>query len=319
MARVTAVTHSSIESLRGYVDRERGIAERFEPLQLGGVSILGVLSAPLGAPLDLGWVICHSFGMEQTYLQPLEAAMARSLAAEGFPVLRFQGRGYGETDAPIEVVGLESHVEDAERACAALASATGVSRLGLLGARFGGTVAAVVADRLDATAMLLWEPAVNGSAYLNSIIRAGLVIDLADVGRARGRAKDPQALLREEGVLDVHGFPVTRLAFEQISSVSLPSQLGRFRGQSLVIQVSRSDQPTVGTKRLVARLQELGGSAAMEVVADQEAAAFGLPRYLPTGQGDKADRQAVLSAELVERSVAWSRQLPAISARRGTA
>ena len=72
-------------------DNKGRVVERFEPLELGGVSSLGVLSTPIGQHLDLGWVICHSFGMEQTYLQPLEVAMARSLAAQGFPVFRFQG------------------------------------------------------------------------------------------------------------------------------------------------------------------------------------------------------------------------------------
>jgi pimeloyl-ACP methyl ester carboxylesterase len=287
------------------------------PLQLGSQPGFGVLSLPTGGRRDLGWVICHSFGMEQSNLQSLEVAAARSLSSRGFPVLRFQARGYGESHAPIEEVGPESHVADATNACAALLSSTSVGQVGLLGARFGGTVAALAADRIEASALVLWDPALNGKAYLNSIVRAGLVIELAETGRARSQTKDPAEILAHDGVLDVQGFPVTQRAFEAISGISLTKAMRRFRADALIVQVSRSPGPNLGLQRLVDRIHQLGGSATLDAVTDPEAPRFGLPRYLPTGEGEKTDRQGCLSSALIERTAAWCEALSMARARRG--
>ena len=300
-----SIDRARLESLRSYTDHRRGITESFVSLDFGGRPGVGVLSVPIVSHREVGWVICHSFGMEQTYLQPLEVAVARSLVANGFPVLRFQGRGYGDSDAPIEEVGLESHVADAADAFRAMMSAGGVARLGLIGARFGGAVAALVADRLGASALVLLDPAVSGKAYLNSIIRARLVAELADQGRASATARDPWEVLDEQGLLEVDGFPLTRRAFDEISLLDVAKQLSRFTGEALVVQVSRSPRPSPGLRRLLARFGDLGASAKLEVVADPEATRFGLPRYRLTGDASKVDTQERLSATLIERTVAW--------------
>jgi pimeloyl-ACP methyl ester carboxylesterase len=312
-----SAVHPPLESLRAYIDHARGISERFLSCPIGGRPGIGVLSLPTGRRRDLGWVICHSFGTEQSNLQPLEVATARALASQGFPVLRFHARGYGESHAPIEEVGLESQVADATDACAALLSATSVPALGLLGARFGGTVAALVADRIDARAMVLWDPALSGKAYLNSIVRAGLVIELADTGRSTSEAREPAEILSATGLLDVQGFPVTSRAFDEISALSLVKAVERSRSDALVLQVSRSPHPNAGLQRLVDRINQLGGSATLDIVTDPEAPRFGLPRYLPTGEGAKTDRQARLCAALVERSVAWCVARSTATASRG--
>jgi pimeloyl-ACP methyl ester carboxylesterase len=306
-----------LESLRAYTDHLGGISERWVSPHLGGWPTVGVLTLPIGARRDLGWVICHSFGVEQSNLHPLEVAAARALGAAGYPVLRVHARGYGESLAPIEEVGLESHVADAAEACSLLVSATDVPAIGLLGARFGGAVAALAADRIGARAVIMWDPAVSGSAYLNSVVRAGLVIELAGLGRASGASTNPAEILATDGVLDVQGFPVTRRAFEEISLLSLASRLERFRGNALVVQVSRGGRTNPGLERLVGRLRELGGDVTFDVVTDPEASRFGLPRYLPTGEGDKDDRQGPLSANLIERTMAWCVQRPAVHAQRG--
>jgi pimeloyl-ACP methyl ester carboxylesterase len=300
-----SIDRTRLESLRSYTDHRRGITECFVSLEFGGRSGVGVLTVPMVSHREPGWVICHSFGMEQTYLQPLEVALARSLGANGFPVLRFQGRGYGDSDAPIEEVGLESHLGDAADAFRAMTSVGGVARVGLIGARFGGAVAALVADRLGASALVLLDPAVSGKAYLNAIMRAGLVAELADQGRGSATARDPWEVLDEQGLLEVHGFPLTRPASDEISLLDVAKQLSRFTGDALVVQVSRSPRPGPGLGRLLARFGDLGASAKLEVVADPEATRFGLTRYRFTGDASKVDTQERLSATLIERTVAW--------------
>lgn len=308
---------SVLESMRSFEDPGLGIRERFLIPELGGGRTIAVLSTPIGEVRTTGWVICHSFGAEQIYLQPHEVSVARRLAAAGFPVLRYHGQGYGDSELPPEQVTLGTHVRDALDAVAVLAAEAGTAEAGLIGARFGGTVAAIVADRIGASALVLWDPVVEGRPYVKSLLRLRVASELA--GRAEPGPADPAEVLEGTGTLDVHGFPVGPEAFGEISSIDLPAQLDGFRGRSLVIQVSRSPEPRTSLQRLVARLRDLGGESRLDVVQDREALNFGLARHQPTGDGRKVDTQGRLTEALVSHTVSWctgpTMDLPAIPHR----
>src|SRR5205823_2231940 len=103
-----------------------------------------VLYEPLGEHRSAGWVICHSFGQEHSHLMEHEVVAARALASAGFPTLRYHGQGYGDSMGHPGEATLESHVGDALGAVDVLLGRTGIHDVGVLGARFGGAVAAIV-------------------------------------------------------------------------------------------------------------------------------------------------------------------------------
>jgi pimeloyl-ACP methyl ester carboxylesterase len=293
-------------ALTGFVHRDGRLAERFVDLEIEGTRTIGVLASSPDAFDSMGWVICHSFGMEQLYLQPLEVAAARALAAAGFSVLRYHARGYGDSESPTQDVTVASGVQDAVAASSLLREAAGVADVGFLGARFGGVTAALAADRLRARAMVLWEPLLDGKRYLQGLARLAVATELASRGRAAGSAREPEDILRERGVLDLQGFPVGRRLFEEVSAIRLVSELRRFGGSSLVVEVTRGTSPSRRLEPLVNRLRELGGDSRLELVTDPDAPMFGQQRYRLNGAGHKTDRQGPLSAALIECTVGWA-------------
>src|SRR5439155_562777 len=144
-----------------------------------GGRTVAVLSRPLGQSSSVGWVVCHSFGMEQIHLGRLDVLAARALAAAGFPVLRFHGQGYGDSEKGADAIGLSSHLAENADAVRLLQEQEGVERVGVLGARFGGMVAALVADRLDLPLMALWDPSVRGNLYIRDLLRRELLSKMA--------------------------------------------------------------------------------------------------------------------------------------------
>src|SRR5262245_47796987 len=100
------------DARRGYEDQRTGIAEEFLQPTLGEGRTVAVLSRPVGAVRRLGWVICHSCALEQVHLARLEVVVARALSAAGFPVLRYQSQGYGDSEGTDDI-GLASHIEAA--------------------------------------------------------------------------------------------------------------------------------------------------------------------------------------------------------------
>src|SRR5207302_100678 len=100
--------------------------------------------------------------------------LARSLSALGFRVLRFHCQGYGDSELLDEKVTLSTHLRDTLDAVGLLRE-LGDGTIGLAGARFGGAVAAVAADRIGAVGLMLWEPVVAGKAYADSLIRQEVI------------------------------------------------------------------------------------------------------------------------------------------------
>ena len=89
---------ASLDAMSEVIDERAGLRERFITTTIGGDQTVGVLATPLGEEKTTGWVICHSYGMEQVNLQTHEVPAARALAASGFPVIRYHGQGYGDSN-----------------------------------------------------------------------------------------------------------------------------------------------------------------------------------------------------------------------------
>jgi pimeloyl-ACP methyl ester carboxylesterase len=297
------------DPLSSFEDPGLGIRERFLTPTLSGVRTVAVLSMPIGRPRPLGWVLCQSFGPEQITLQGVEIPLTRALSAAGFPVLRFHGRGYGDCDPIPDHVRVETHLEDAVQAVELLRNTVDVAAVGLTGFRFGGTVAALIADHLaddpiPVSAVALWEPVVRGRTYVQSLLRLGVMTELISRGRDEG-ATEPSELLRERGALDVQGFPLGVGAFEEMSKIDLRTDLTAFRGSSLVGQVSKSATPRSDLQNLTTHLTELGGSSRFEILRHPEAHKLGRPRFRGLANGGKADTQADLTDRLIELTTSW--------------
>lgn len=294
-----------LEAMRSFRDPKLGIQERFLSPVIGGERTVAVLSTPTKTePRSLGWVICSPFGIEQTYLYPLEVAASRRLAAAGFSTLRFHAQGYGDSELSPESVTLDSHIRDARDAVKILLEERGVEEVGLLGGFLGGSVAAIVGEEMGARALALWQPVVDGERYVRRLFRTWILENLSRGERNRP-AGDAWDVVRDRGTIAVHGFPVTQTALEGFASFNLVSSLTSFRGTSLITQVSNRAKPDEDLEALQSRLRDLEGSTEFRVVQDEVATRFGFDRYALRGWGDKVDTQLELSRALIETTMEW--------------
>jgi pimeloyl-ACP methyl ester carboxylesterase len=291
---------------RSFTDDRRGVSERLEVLHLSGTPSVGAIDVPRAGHDGFGWVICHSFGMEQTHLQPFEVQLARELAAAGFAVLRFHARGYGDTLMPAEDIRPATHVQDAIEAAGWLIEETSVGRLGFIGARFGGAVAALAADRMRAHGLAAIDPVIRGSSYGRALVRTGVVSELAGKGRPRAGGVDAVEALRRDGVLDVEGFPLTLGTFEELNALDLTTSVAGFCGPGLILGLGRSQRPDPLKERLAEHWRNTGAPVDRDEVVHPQATRFGMPRFRRSVTGGKTDTQAELTDEIVERVVRWA-------------
>ncbi len=305
-----------LSSHRQYEDKRTGITEEFLQPTLQGVRTVAVLSRPLGPARPVGWVICHSLALEQVHLARMEVIVARSLAAAGFPVLRYHGRGYGDSEGGGDI-GLGTHLADATDAVELMRRIGGVERIGMLGARFGGAVAALVADRLELDLLGMWEPVSRGQQFIRDFLRTRVFSEMADQVQAEGSSGMER--IREElqanGWADIKGFRLTREAHDEIARLDLTKDLTRFHGSALLVSISKSGKPSHGLTKLAEHLRSLDATCLVEAVHDQMAPQMG-QFHFQTVQGGRAkrDTQFELDRSVADATRRWSLSLAGIDA-----
>jgi len=302
------VDSAALEGLARFEDPSLGISETFLTPTLGGGGTVAVLARPLGEQAPLGWVVCHSFGMEQIHLYRLEVYVARALAAAGFPVLRFHSQGYGDSEQGADSVSLSSHLDGATDAVSLMAGLEGLGTIGVMGARFGGAVAALTAERLSLPRLALWEPVVSGSRFMRDFLWRRVFSDLASGEPAEAHdSRGPMRQLQARGWADVNGFLLRKEAFDRISQVDLVRDMQRFGGSALVVSVSRTRQPSSGVARLSDHLRSSGARCSLEVVTSRYAPELGQSHFRADEEiVGKKDTQLEIAVEVARRTVAWS-------------
>lgn len=307
---MTALDAQLLERHRRFIDREAGVSEEFVQTALGGARTSAILYRPLRASREVGWVICHSFGMEQMYLMRHDVQAARHLAAAGFPVLRYHGQGYGDSAADQSSIALSSHLADASDAVRLLREMTGVTQVGVAGGRFGGLVAAVVADREQLPYLVLWQPLVRGADLMTRLARSARAWqeEPSAADQKRRRRSILNELMGSDGA-DADATFLSEDAHLRIASADLTRDLRAFAGQALVVTISRDAAPMAEVDALVDHLRSLGATVDVDRLEQPPVIGYGDHHYEitkdPTGLG-MVDRHASLATALAELTASWA-------------
>jgi pimeloyl-ACP methyl ester carboxylesterase len=306
-----AVDDAYLLALRRFEDRRSGFAEEFLDPILGGARTVAVLSRPLSPAVSVGWVVCHSFASEQLHLAHLDAKVARALASEGFPVLRYHGQGYGDSERGQEAISLTSHLDDASDAVDLLRAESGAARIGVIGARFGAAVAALTAQASRLSLLALCDPVTDGASYLREYLLANAAAALT--GAAGGPPTeavgvgphDPRA--PGSGSADVGGFLLSSRAYEEIAGIDLLRDPLGIDGAALVIGLSEDGQPPRTARAVAGHLVRSGADPSLVTLPYPLAQEFGRFHLRALGnRAGKTDVRAALDGAIARTIVAWA-------------
>ena len=145
--------------------------------------LYGVFHAPdEQAPLTglrHGIVFCAPFAEEKMFSHRVYVNMARALAREGVACLRFDFMGEGDSDGSFEDSTVTTRLSDISAAMAALAEKAKIVYMGLIGVRFGATLAALAATRKMVDTLALISPVISGQTYMDQCLRSNLTTQMA--------------------------------------------------------------------------------------------------------------------------------------------
>jgi uncharacterized protein len=182
---------------------------RSERLLFGSYHAPAVRSPRPGAVL-----LCNPFGQDAIYAHRIYATLAAKLSKVGQHVLRFDYYGTGDSAGEVEDGSQAEWLEDILEAHQELLASSGASRVIWVGLRYGGTLALLASQSLPRSiaSLILWDPVVDGAAYLQELAQAHATFMRQELrGWRPSLAKDCEAL----------GFPLGPDLKHAIASIDL--------------------------------------------------------------------------------------------------
>jgi exosortase A-associated hydrolase 2 len=193
---------------------------QIEPFFLDGPNgplfcIHTVPERPRGAVLYL-----PPFAEEMHKSRRMAALHARALAARGYAVLQPDLSGCGDSAGDFGDALWSGWLEDATRAQDWLVAAHGHPVV-LWGLRTGALLAADLAQRRPAARLLLWQPVVDGSVFLNQFLRIRLASEMLSDGQAKnGNRRLLEALEAGESI-EVGGYLLAPAMARELGALRL--------------------------------------------------------------------------------------------------
>jgi pimeloyl-ACP methyl ester carboxylesterase len=145
-----------------------------EPCYFGsaGPDLYGCFHAPATAPAhDCGVLLCNPHGHEHIQFHRSMRRLAVLLAQEGFPALRFDFSGCGDSAGDHGNWSIQEWRENVGAAAAHLQERSKVSRICVAGIRLGGALAALACcGQRPFESVVLWDPVIRGRDYLDELV-----------------------------------------------------------------------------------------------------------------------------------------------------
>jgi exosortase A-associated hydrolase 2 len=202
--------------------------------------LFATLHEPEAGGRDEAFVFCHPLAEEKLWAHRAFVTFARQLAAEGYPVLRADLTGAGDSDGDFSEVSVTTAIADIRRAIDAVRGRLKAGRVSLLGLRFGATLASLVAERYgDVDRLVLWSPIVDGNRHLQDLLRINVATQTAVYREVRQDRGELVEQMRQGGTVNVDGYEMGYAMCSEMAALKLAAAPKAHRGPCLVVQIDR--------------------------------------------------------------------------------
>lgn len=229
-----------------------------KPLYFGPLTepLFGIHTPPEGESAPRGVVvICHPFGPEYERAHRALRQLASRLAETRYHAFRFDYFGCGDSAGDTEHGAVSRWVEDIRSATHEAEEETGFNSVTLVGLRLGASLAALAgASGLSIDRLILWDPIVSGTSYLEELARRHLTYVSARPG---------WSVISQADMLDeVLGAPLPPPLREGMARIDLLA-LARSPARRILVLVTGEDP---AAEALTMRLRQLGSATDLELM-----------------------------------------------------
>ena len=235
-----------------------------------------------------GIVICQPIGHEYINCHRALRQLAARLCYVGFPILRFDYYGCGDSSGSAEEGRIPQWLEDVSAAISELRRRANVVQVCLMGLRVGGALAMMAAaERTDLESLVLWDPVISGRSYLHDLLRLQ-----KEMLRFRPKPSGTQAAL---DYVEVLGFPLSRFLQAELKKIDLSVVAAGSIRNVLTIETHR----TTDKANMQEHLSRMKGCIECEKLNAP-------PIWLPTPDGS-----LLVPTEILHSIVSWTSKVHA--------
>ncbi len=187
---------------------------------------------------DIGVVFCSPFAEEKVRTLRIFVSFARVLASMGLSVFCFDYFGDGDSEGDFEEASFGDRIEDIKAAVNFFKKEQALSKIGLLGLRWGGTLAALACEILAPKFLILWEPIVSSEKYFYDYLRSNIASQMVIEGKVKMTRNDLIKELETGGKVTVEGYVLNGDFYVKARQYNLTERKLNYRGKTLIVQIS---------------------------------------------------------------------------------
>lgn len=176
-----------------------------------------------------GAILCPPLWHEYIYSHRAYRQLAARLSHAGYPVLRFDYYGSGDSGGDEEQGEFPQRLTDISTAVGEMRKRSGLAKVCLLGLRLGGTLSMISgAERGDLEGLVLWDPVVTGRAHIHEM----RTLHTRRLG-SLSRPKHGTPVERDDEIL---GYPLTRSMVADLENLDVLAIRRKPASNTLVIE-----------------------------------------------------------------------------------
>jgi pimeloyl-ACP methyl ester carboxylesterase len=212
--------------------------------------LLGALHQPQRLrPRSTAVLLCNPFGEEASRSHRIYRVLATQLERAGYAALRFDYSGTGDSAGEARDATIDAWLDDIATAAERLRTVSGASKIAVVGLRLGATLAMLASARgLAVRHAVLWDPVVEGAAYVRELVAQHRSYMRAEIGDDwRDRLVISPAGIPDEAL----GAPISDALGAQLTAIDLAAPGHAFAAEAITVITTRT---TPDVERLRPRL-----------------------------------------------------------------
>ncbi len=210
--------------------------------------LFGVKYLPF-KPGPIAFLMLQPIGTERNVIDALQINLARSLAANGISVLRFDYYGTGDSDGSFDEIDLETLMSDIDSAINQVTNIQGAARLGLFGLRFGGLLSAYYAEQhpKNVEYLILCAPVVDAFRFINQELRQSIstqsvLFQKVILNRDQILQKinnNESTVINGYDMANLNGFPLSHGFMNSLKDINLTANQTAYRNNLCIIDIDK--------------------------------------------------------------------------------
>jgi uncharacterized protein len=192
---------------------------------------------PIG-DMKAGVILCAPFAEEKVRTLRIYVSLARTLASLGVGTICFDYFGDGDSEGHFEEATFEDRLADIGAIYRYFKEKNSLRKIGLMGLRWGGTLASLISEELQPKFLILWEPVVDTSKYFYDHLRSYLASQMLIEGKASKNRDDLIKEMEAGQAVTVEGYNLTGKFFFKARENGLKGRKFSFQSQTLIVQIA---------------------------------------------------------------------------------